>query len=275
MISVIIPTYKRKELLDRALSSIKQQSYQDTETIVIDDDSDPSVKALIDDSYHQLNIKYIKSRNIGGAKARNLGIEEASGEYIAFLDDDDYYHNDKLKSQHEHLEKNDADVVICGSINITTNQELGLENGLDIPTSLKIGNPYSVNLLAKSELIKKVKFDEDLPNAQDWDLLVRLLKEGAKFSYIDKPLLYRDAGDHSRITNSIVGMGNQTQKRVIAFNKHRSWLTEKYYKFRCAKEELAYISVRKNKLQVILKVLRTYGFLSIVYVLKARFLKYI
>ncbi|MCU7802752.1 MAG: glycosyltransferase family 2 protein [Candidatus Thiodiazotropha sp. (ex Lucinoma borealis)] len=274
MISVIIPTYKRKQMLVRALSSLEQQTYKEIEIIVIDDDSDRSVEKIVN-NINNTHIRYLRSPNIGGAGARNVGIKEARGEFIAFLDDDDYYHCDKLLLQLRQLKKTSTDVVLCGSYNLTTKKEQVLAEDHDIEFALRMGNPYQINLLVRSEVIKVNKFDEDLPNGQDWDILVRLIKAGVKLSYIAKPLVYRDDGDHYRITNSIIYKDSQTQKRLTAINKHRAWLKEKYFKYRCAKEELAYISKRKEKLFVILNVLRKYGIKAIAYVIVARMLRYV
>jgi GalNAc5-diNAcBac-PP-undecaprenol beta-1,3-glucosyltransferase len=264
IISVIVPTFRRLSMLVRALDSLVDQSYDNFEVIVIDDDSDQSVEDLVNSYKEKIAIIYCKSKMLGGAGARNIGIDIAKGKYIAFLDDDDYYHEDKLKMQIEFLQNNSqTDVVLCGSANVNSNQVQVLSANHNVHTALKIGNPYQINLMAKSRMIKELKFDSDLPNGQDWDLLVRLLKAKAVFAYITSALVFRDDGAHERITNSVIFDENKLEKRLMAINKHKDWLSNKYYQYRCAKEELAYISKRNNKIKTLLRIMFKYGISSL------------
>ena len=106
MVSVIIPTYKRTDKLLRAVKSVCEQSYKYLEVLVVNDNEndDRYTKALISlmetvtDSRVQL---IFQEKHINGAAARNAGIKKARGEYIAFLDDDDYWHIEKIRKQIE------------------------------------------------------------------------------------------------------------------------------------------------------------------------------
>ena len=101
LVSVIIPTYNRADVVKRAINSAQLQTYKNLEIIVVDDASVDNtaevVKSIID---HRLN--YICHRtNLGGSEARNTGIKQAQGQYIAFLDSDDVWLADKLMAQLE------------------------------------------------------------------------------------------------------------------------------------------------------------------------------
>ena len=94
-VSVIIPTYNRKQTLKRAIQSVYIQSLPPFEIIVVDDGSKDGTKEWVKKKYP--NIKYIYQKNSGVSSARNKGIKTAQGKYISFLDSDDTWHKDKLK----------------------------------------------------------------------------------------------------------------------------------------------------------------------------------
>jgi glycosyltransferase involved in cell wall biosynthesis len=100
-VSVIIPTYNRENLIGRAIYSVLKQTYQDFEIIVIDDDSTDNTREVIKEFQRKdKRIKYIKhGKNKGGSAARNTGIREAKGKYIAFQDSDDEWLSGKLEKQ--------------------------------------------------------------------------------------------------------------------------------------------------------------------------------
>jgi len=95
MVSVIITTYNRRRFLREAVLSVLKQDYRDKEVIIVDDGStDNSIEEVND-----LQVRYVWKENGGISSARNRGIEESGGEYIAFLDVDDLWKKDKLSAQ--------------------------------------------------------------------------------------------------------------------------------------------------------------------------------
>jgi glycosyltransferase involved in cell wall biosynthesis len=102
LVSVIIPTYNRAELLPRALESVLAQTYKHVEIIVIDDGSTDSTKAILEK--YSKNIRIIHADHCGTANARNLGMAASEGEYICFLDSDDSYYPYKIEAQVEVIE---------------------------------------------------------------------------------------------------------------------------------------------------------------------------
>ena len=103
-VSIIIPTYKRSDLLERAIKSVINQTYKNIEIIVVDDNVNNSKEHLqnlkIIEKYPQ--IIYIKNKkNLGGGLTRNVGIKASTGEYIAFLDDDDEFYPTKIEKQYQ------------------------------------------------------------------------------------------------------------------------------------------------------------------------------
>ena len=102
VVSVIIPTYKRPKELERAIISVKNQTYKNIEIIVVDDNANDIEQRKSTEQVVKKyeNIVYIQNKeNLGGSKTRNIGIENAKGKYIAFLDDDDEFLPNKIEQQ--------------------------------------------------------------------------------------------------------------------------------------------------------------------------------
>lgn len=126
LVSVVVPTYKQSKLLYKAIDSLRRQTHYNIEVIVIDDNEE--------DGYRESNKKYFAAlcdsriiyiqneTNLGSAKSRNKAIECAKGEYITFLDDDDYYADEKIEKQLNHIINNRLDVSVC---NLILNNEKG------------------------------------------------------------------------------------------------------------------------------------------------------
>ena len=116
-VSIIIPTYNRAHLIDRSIQSVLNQTYQDFELIVVDDGSTDNTEDIIRQFQEKdKRIKYIKhDKNKGGSAARNTGIKNSRGEYIAFQDSDDEWFPEKLEKQIEIIECTDPKVGIVYS----------------------------------------------------------------------------------------------------------------------------------------------------------------
>lgn len=129
MVSIVVSTYRRDTMLMRALESIAKQTTDDYEIILVDDNSMPEwncrVKQIAEDfccRYPQITLTCVcNEENLGSALARNRGIEKAQGEYVTFLDDDDYYLPEKVKRQLDFMRSNEIDYCV-------TDLELYFEN---------------------------------------------------------------------------------------------------------------------------------------------------
>ena len=103
-ISVIIPVYNASDTIKKSILSVLEQSYKDYEIIIVDDASTDDITTTLNDiDYPDLKIIHHK-KNRGAANARNTGVKEAKGKYVAFLDSDDTWMPDKLKIQHDYME---------------------------------------------------------------------------------------------------------------------------------------------------------------------------
>ena len=182
-VSVIIPTYNRATTLKRAIDSVIKQDYKNIEIIVVDDCSTDNTCKIIEDIKDE-RLRYIKLEKNGGAcRARNVGIENATGEYIAFQDSDDVWKEEKLSVQLETLRRKQADVVVCNYLQINTRtgkrkQRIThiCDGYLHYDTLLWENIASTQCLLMKSDCLKEIRFDETLKKVQDWDLMLNLMR---------------------------------------------------------------------------------------------------
>ena len=116
-VSIIIPVYNGEKVLKRCIDSILSQSYTDFELIIINDGStDKSIEIINEYKEKDCRIKVIDNENKGVSETRNIGIDHAVGEYIQFIDCDDYINKDMLMNAVESIEDNNADLVVTGII---------------------------------------------------------------------------------------------------------------------------------------------------------------
>lgn len=182
MVSVIIPTYNREKTICKALNSVLNQTYEDIEVIVVDDCSTDNTESVIK-SIEDNRLKYIKlSKNSGACHARNVGISNSHGDFIAFEDSDDLWHADKLEKQLRVLNENNVDILAC-SYNqyietyehfkkvMPALEESGfLEPNILLRQSI-IGTP---TIIGRKHVFDEFQFDENLPRFQDFDLVIRI-----------------------------------------------------------------------------------------------------
>ena len=183
LISVIIPTHNRRELLLRAIESVLRQTHEELEIIVVDDASTDGTQSAVLD-LHEERVQYVRLNGQQGAcAARNRGIDMARGKYIAFQDSDDVFHADKLEKQLAYLTETGADVVACAMNRIGWDgaAEVFPPEPADRPLTyreLLLENLCSTQcILGRAEVFREIRFDEELPRLQDWDLMLRIARQ--------------------------------------------------------------------------------------------------
>src|SRR5438034_6092600 len=117
-VSVVIPTYCHQDTIIDTLKSVFLQTFQDFEVIVVNDGSPDETAQLVAPLAAVGRIRYLEQSNQGQAAARNRGLEEATGEFISFLDDDDLWPADKLEWQVSYLERNPSIAAVGGGFEI-------------------------------------------------------------------------------------------------------------------------------------------------------------
>lgn len=216
LVSVVIPTYSRNDMLERAINCIQKQTHQNLDIIVVDDNPPESefrlaTQKIMQKYVEDKRIRYIQNpKNLGGAGARNVGIEASKGEYIAFLDDDDLYYPDKIEKQLqvfldsnseklalvycdvEHVGKNDhVDCVIKKRYKGNCLYE-AIEDDCLAATSM---------WLVKKSLLESVGNFSIVPCKQDSTVILKLLEKGYEVDFVPEVLCsYRNVSSGVRIS---------------------------------------------------------------------------
>ena len=197
-VSIIIPAYKHASFIVETIDSVLCQSFRDFEIIVVNDGSPDDTEDVLRTYIEQRLIRYIRQENQGVATARNRGLASATGEFIAFLDDDDTWPPDKLEWQVRCLEQSAA-VLVAG--NLRAHGTADKDWGRDVGTHARLGladffktNPFGSpgqTLIRRSALEQVGGFDPAIWGVDDLDLWMRLSSVGEIRKYDRLALFYR------------------------------------------------------------------------------------
>jgi len=204
LISVIVPVYKVEKYLSRCIESILAQTYKNIEILLIDDDSPDNCPKICDDySLNYSNIKtiHLKNSGIGVSGARNAGLDNVNGDYIAFVDSDDYVHCELFSQLHNLLEKQaTANMAICSYQKV--NDDTVNFNGLQSCNEILLDDLGAMNLIIDdqnktavwSKLFKKSIFDKlRFPigkHNEDMFLMPFIFQTAKNIVYCPCPLYY-------------------------------------------------------------------------------------
>lgn len=213
-ISVIVPIYNKMSYLEHSLNSIVDQTYNNMEIILIDDGStDASKEICLEYCKRDSRFKYYYKENGGVASARNYGLKVATGDYIGFVDPDDYIEKNMYKELVELADKNNYEIVDCG-INIFDNgaitkianfnpEKMSIEDA--ICHLLKwdgIVTPYLWNKIFKKDASKKIFFNESLKVGEDLPFIFEYLLDAKGYGHTNDCLY-----NYIRNEDSLVGLG--------------------------------------------------------------------
>mgnify|MGYP001225166320 FL=1 len=241
-VSVIIPTYKRHQFIDRVINSVLNQTYKNLEIIVVDDNGDgtKSREEMINimKKYETDNrIKYIKSPiNQGGALARNLGIEISSGDFITFLDDDDEYLPTKIEVQYNEMIKNGWDASVMDAATYSTDGKLlsrKIQRLSNNPTQQELIITHLIyhitntnTFMFKADSIKKIGGFDDIAAGQEYMLMLKAINANLKIGYIPETLVACYIHDNERVST---GKNKYIAEKILIKEKkkHFNLLTNK------------------------------------------------
>ena len=222
-ISVIIPTYNRKKTLARAIQSVINQSLSPFEILIIDDGSNDGTEEWVKENFQ--NIKYIYQNNHGVSSARNIGIENAYGDWIAFLDSDDEWLPNKLDKQVKAIDSNPKmkffhtnEIWIRNGVRVNQMKKHKKYGGYIFEKCLDICRISPSSVLIKKEVFDNIgNFDESLRVCEDYDLWLRIT---SKYSvvFLDIPLIYKYGGhvdQLSKVNDGIESYRIQSLEKII------------------------------------------------------------
>ena len=205
MISIIIPCYNAEKTIKRCLESVISQTYKNIEIVIINDGSIDKTDSIIKKYINDNRIKYYNRSNHGIGKTRNFGIKEATGEYITFLDSDDYLPNDAIDNLYKLAQKNKLDLVV--SDYYVDNKNIKSEKIKSFPITNIKNNPnliFDINLapwnkLYKKELIENIKFEENL-KYEDAPFVIESIIKAKRIGKLDKETYYYVVNPNSETT---------------------------------------------------------------------------
>lgn len=233
MISVLMLTYNREKMVGRAIESILAQTYRDFEFIIVDNGSTDRSGAVAEEYAardSRIRVIHRARGNIGAG--RNTALDAARGEYLTFLDDDDWAEPDFLAFLLELLEENDADVAICGATGRVYDEKkvMSAEEALIELMWRKKYNVAFPTKLFRRELMEHLRFPVD-GKYDDIALMYRLLAEAKRVAYhgLPKYTFYRHPGNNSAWTTDHSKLTPETlQEYLDAYRTRTQWLSEKF-----------------------------------------------
>ncbi len=245
LVSVVIPVYNRNFIINEALESVFSQSYRPIEVIVVDDGSTDGTLEIVEQWVNdhanrpQFEAKLIRQQHKGGNPARNRGIRESRGEFVAFLDSDDVWFEDKLSKQIPRFQDPEVGAVYCGV------QSVDLTRGKVLPVSRRryprgwilaqllvhdVTAPTSTFVVRRKVFDVVGMFDEHLEARQDWDMWIRVAAM-FKIDAVPEPLVqYR----HHVGTRTMSDPGKEIRAYAAIRRKYKGWLCNQPFLIRRA-----------------------------------------
>ena len=205
LVSAIITTHNRADLLPRALDSVVVQTYPNIEIIVVDDGSTDDTSSVVESYQQEIQINYIRlDDSVGACRARNTGIEAASGMFVAGLDDDDQWHRKRIEKLFEGY-SDEYSAVTSDVVMVRPNSTAVWKKPkyIDFESLLYTNLVGNQVLVRRSRLLEVGMFDAGLEAAQDYDLWIRLCEAFGPIFNVQQPLqtIFMDH-EEGRITNS-------------------------------------------------------------------------
>lgn len=238
LISVIIPVYNVEQYLEKCIDSIINQTYKNLEIILVDDGSIDNSGNLCDLlAKKDSRIVVYHKENGGLSSARNFGIDKANGEFIGFIDSDDYIDNDMYETLYNLIKQNKSDVSMCGLYNIYANRKdsqvkevkkylMNAEEAIQMVLDSKITSVTAVNKLYRKEIFNDLRYDLG-KTSEDAFIIVRLLDKCNLISVTNERKYY-----YYHRANSITKKPFSEKSRDVldAYNLNYSIVEEKYPK---------------------------------------------
>jgi glycosyltransferase involved in cell wall biosynthesis len=262
LVSVIVPTHNRGDMLEDAIKSILLQTYENIEIIVVVDGCTDGTEYNLE-KYKQDNrfIIIVSQTNIGGGEARNIGIDNASGEYLAFLDDDDYWHENKVSKQVKAFQEHE-DVCIVGCNYYSMKDNVKVPES-DLPEYITLNDMFYRNIVGsfsfcmlRRKVVGDLRITNNLKASQDWELWINVLLNNCLKIYILKDHLvnYNRSNEHKRLSNSYTSAHHSYVQFVKIFWKFMNVSQRNYHKALMLNQQ-SYL-VEPNSLLTYLKSLK-------------------
>jgi glycosyltransferase involved in cell wall biosynthesis len=235
LVTAIIPTHNRAILLKRAIESVLDQTWENLEIVIVDDasgDNTPEVLKTLSDQHP--NLKVLRNQESKGAAAsRNIAIQNASGDFIAGLDDDDFWRPRRIELLMEEFQEGYSAVTSNDRMDFGGKEIVWKKKPVITLHDLLYYNQVGNQVLTKKEYLQQIGgYDETLQSAQDYDLWIRLAHDFGPIKTAPHTL---QVVNMSEERESITTSDNQIDGYLACFEKHRDKMNSeqiKYQKYR-------------------------------------------
>ena len=254
-VSIIVPVYNVEKYIKKCLDSLVNQTLKDIEVIVVNDGSPDNSQKIIDryvKKYPDIIKSFIKE-NGGQGSARNFGLTKAKGEYIGYVDSDDFVELDMYEKMYNKAKEKDLDVVICGSYNVdevSLNKEIDLDiiKFDDRKTNAFFGRMAVWNKIYKKELLEKNKLEfRSKVWYEDLDFTIKVISNAKKIDYVNEPFYDYLIRQGSTMNNSNV---DRNLEILLAFDQ-----VIKDKKLKKYKDIIEYLAIDHIYISAIVRIL--------------------
>jgi glycosyltransferase involved in cell wall biosynthesis len=235
LFSIVMPTYNRANLIGKAIRSVLGQEYSNWELLIIDDGSTDDTEKIVG-QFNDARIQYVFQKNQERSAARNNGVRQANGDYICFLDSDDYYLPNFLNVFEQSIQKNKLKEAFyfCNTFCENSNGELTKSVGANVSFSdsydfLLINTIGTPRVCLPARIAKNYPFDLSIKNGEDFELWLRLIGD-LDIKYINEyTQVFIDHENRSINDNVIDQVENAIQLREEVALKYIDKFSEKAY----------------------------------------------
>jgi len=260
-VSVIVPVYNTENYIEKCLETLVTQTLDDIEIIVVNDGSTDNSEKLINKFIEEFpdKIKYYKKENGGLSDARNFGLNHANGEYIGFIDSDDYIDYTMYEKMYNLAKKEKADIVECDFYWIYPNKTK-IDTGTEYnkkETYFTSSRVMACNKLIKKEIIKDIKFPKGL-RYEDVEFFYKIIPNINKFLILKEPLYYYIQRESSisnfqnERTSEIFNILNnilEYYKQKAIYDKYKYELEYMYIRFLLGSSFLRMVKIKDKKVR--------------------------
>ncbi|MGF1669603.1 MAG: glycosyltransferase [Balneolaceae bacterium] len=230
LVSVIIPTHNRSDLLKRAVNSVLEQTWRKFEIVIVDDASDDDTQQVLQELSKAHPVNVIRNKTSKGASvSRNIAISNAKGEFIAGLDDDDFWRPERIERLMEGFDEGISAVCSNDRMVFGEKEIVWKKKPLITLDDLLYYNQVGNQVLTRKEYLLDVGgYDESLPSAQDYDLWIRLVKQFGPVKTVPHTLqVIHMENTRDRISNS----EDQIEGYYQCFEKHRHLMDQSHIRY--------------------------------------------
>mgnify|MGYP002542188736 CR=1 FL=1 len=248
LVSIIVPIYNSEETLEKCISSLQNQTYQDYELILVNDGSTDSSKDICDSiAKKSNNVRVIHTSNKGVSNARNLGIKYAKGKYIQFVDSDDFCELNMSETLIKKIQNSDSELIICGYYINKTNKM----TKRCVTKDFEVKSVKSMNFLYENYMLHplwnklylkeriKILFDTNISIAEDLLFNIEYMKNCNKIEIISDVLYHYNVSKKESLSKKIYK--NAIDINGIVFEK----MKEFYTKFFNIKENVNFETINR------------------------------